>query len=154
MSEFKLFREIGKLSTTPKWDFAKQEWDLNRIYEIPEGEDSEQCLCGHYPIREVCELVNRLNQKVVEVGNHCVNKFFEIPSESIFVGVKRVRKDITKSFSAEAITYAFEKGFITQWQYGFYMDIKGKRKLTESQMRKKMEANRAILRKLDLQSID
>jgi len=75
-------------------------------------QEGETCLCGHYPIIELCVLGNRLNNKTATVGNCCVKKFIGLPSDRIFQAVKRVRKDATSSMNAEAIDCAFQRGWI------------------------------------------
>lgn len=67
MSEFRLIQEILARSKSNNWDEAKTEW---KLIEIIEAEEPETCLCGHYPIIELCELRNTLNGKGAVVGNH------------------------------------------------------------------------------------
>ena len=107
MSGYKLTEEILKRSQAKVWDIAKLEWKLNEIYE---AEEPETCLCGHFPIIEICILQNKLNTQFATVGNCCVKKFIGLPSDLIFQAVKRVRKDNQKSLNAEAIQHAYEKG--------------------------------------------
>lgn len=71
MSEYKLTQEIIALSQAKTWDVAKLEWILHEIYE---AEEPETCLCGHFPIIEICTLQNKLNSNFVTVGNCCVKK--------------------------------------------------------------------------------
>ena len=63
MSEYKLTEEIIKLSQSKLWDVAKSEWTL---YEIYEADKPERCLCGHFPIIEICNLKNKLNLDLFE----------------------------------------------------------------------------------------
>jgi len=146
VAQYRLFSEVCKVSQNSSWEQAKLEWELFRVYQVPEGEESETCLCGKYPIREVCVLVNRLNKNLIEVGNQCVNRFFELPSEQIFSGIRRVQKDIAKSFTEEVILHALEKGVIDQWKHDFYRDIFRRRKLTVPRLQKKIQINRLILK--------
>lgn len=55
MSEYKLTQEIIALSVSSNWDVAKLEW---KLYEIYEADEPETCLCGHFPIIEICVLSN------------------------------------------------------------------------------------------------
>jgi hypothetical protein len=116
MSEYKLTEEILARSEASVWDFAKLEWALDHVYE---ADEPETCLCGHFPIIEICELRNKLNGKGATVGNCCVKKFIGLPSDLIFQAVKRVRKDIEKSLNAQAIEHAWEKRWINEWEYKF-----------------------------------
>lgn len=88
MSEYKLTEEIIKLSQSKLWDVAKSEWTL---YEIYEADKPERCLCGHFPIIEICNLKNKLNSNYATVGNCCVKKFIGLPSDKIFQVIKRVK---------------------------------------------------------------
>ncbi|TBT59496.1 hypothetical protein D5E76_07095 [Vibrio parahaemolyticus] len=134
MSEYKLTEEIIKLSQSQLWDVAKSEWTL---YEIYEADEPERCLCGHFPIIEICTLKNKLNSNYATVGNCCVKKFIGLPSDKIFQAIKRVRKDDEKSLNAEAISHAYDKGWVNDWEKSFYLDVMRKRKLTPNQLNKK-----------------
>jgi len=145
MSEYKLTQEIINLSVSDKWDAAKLEWRLSEIYE---AEVPERCLCGHFPIVEICVLVNKLNNNTTHVGNCCVKKFIGLPSDKIFQAIKRIRKDNKKSLNAEAIQYAYDKGWINDWERTFYLDIMRKRKLTTKQLQKKIQINEKLARNM------
>ena len=145
MSEFKLTTEIIARSQAKTWDQAKLEWSLFDVYEV---EEPETCLCGHFPIIELCTLRNKLNEGEATVGNCCVKKFIGLPSEKIFQAVKRVRKDGTKSLNAEAIAHAFSKSWITEWEQNFYFDVMRKRNLTVKQAAKKAQINEKFIRNM------
>jgi hypothetical protein len=142
MSEYNLTQEIVNLSQSKIWDVAKLEWGL---YEICEAEEPEECLCGHYPIIEICILQNKLNGKFASVGNCCVKKFIGLPSDLIFQAIKRVRKDNEKSLNSEAINYAFNKGWISAWEFDFSIDTMRKRSLSEKQLQIRVKINEKIL---------
>lgn len=125
--EYKLTQEIIARSSSSIWDKAKLEWVLHEIYE---AEEPDTCLCGKFPIIEVCVLHNRANGNFAIVGNSCVKKFIGLPSDKIFQAIKRVRKDATKSLNADAIAHALKKGWINEWESDFYTDIMRKRILT------------------------
>ena len=145
MSEYKLASEIIALSDADNWDAAKLEWALHEVYE---ADDPETCLCGHFPIIELCILSNKLNSNLATVGNCCVKKFIGLPSDKIFQAVKRVRKDASKSLNAEAIDHAFNRGWLTAWEKDFYFDIMGKRSLTAKQASKKKQINELVLQRM------
>jgi hypothetical protein len=142
MPEFQLTAEILARSYARTWDEAKLEWGLMEVYE---AEKPETCLCGHYPIIELCVLRNRINRNQATVGNCCVKRFMGLPSDKIFTAVKRVRKDETKSLNAEAISHAFEKGWINDWEKTFYFNVMRKRNLSVKQSDTKAEINRKVL---------
>jgi hypothetical protein len=142
MSQFKLTAEILKLSQAQVWDLAKQEWTLHQIYE---ADDPETCLCGHYPIKEICTLRNKVNGHMATVGNCCVKKFIGLPSDLIFQAVKRVRIDNQKSLNAEAIQHAFEKDWINEWERNFSINTMRKRALSSSQLQTRIKVNMKML---------
>lgn len=142
MSEYKLTQEIIQRSQSEAWDFAKLEWALNEIYEAGEP---ETCLCGHFPIIEICVLKNKLNGQFATVGNCCVKKFIGLPSDLIFKAVKRVRMDKEKSLNAEALHYAYEKKWINKWDFDFSIDTMRKRILTGKQLQARMRVNEKML---------
>ncbi len=142
MSEYKLTEEIINRSQSKVWDVAKLEWSLYQIYE---AEEPETCLCGHFPIIEICTLRNKLNEQFATVGNCCVKKFIGLPSDLIFQAVKRVRKDNQKSLNAEAIKHAYDKGWINEWEYKFSIDTMRKRKLSAKQLQTRIKVNEKML---------
>lgn len=141
MSEYRLTAEILARSSASIWDEAKLEWALHEVYE---AEEPETCLCGHFPIIELCVIANQKIGGFATVGNCCVKKFIGLPSDKIFQAVKRIRKDSSKSLNAEALTYAFEKHWLTEWEKDFYFDIMRKKKLTAKQASKKREINELV----------
>lgn len=145
MPEYQLTSAIIERSHAKTWDEAKLEWALAEVYE---ADEPETCLCGHYPIVELCVLRNTRNQADATVGNCCVKKFIGLPSDKIFHAVKRVRKDASKSLNAEAIQHAFDRRWINEWECTFYFDIMRKRKLTAGQAAKKREINGLVLTRM------
>jgi hypothetical protein len=145
MPEFKLTEEIIKRSSARTWDKAKLEWALFEVYE---ADEPERCLCGHFPIIELCVLKNNVNGKLATVGNCCVRRFVGLPSDRIFEGVKRVRKDTSKSLNAEGVHHAFSRGWINQWEHDFYLDVMRRRRLTFKQKAKKQQINELVLQRM------
>jgi hypothetical protein len=145
MSQFQLTSEIIQRSVAQTWDEAKLEWSLLEIYE---SDKPETCLCGHFPIIELCVLINRRNNVQTTVGNCCVKKFIGLPSDKIFQAVKRIRKDNSKSLNAEAIQHAFERKWINEWEKNFYFSIMRKRNLTAKQSAKKLQINSLVLQRM------
>jgi hypothetical protein len=145
MSEYRLGQEIVARSSANTWGKAKLEWVLDDVYE---ADEPETCLCGHSPIIELCNLRNKLNGAIATVGNCCVKKFIGLPSDLIFQAVKRIRTNNTKSLNAEAINYARQKGWFTDWEETFYFDIMRKRKLSAKQKAQKIRINEKFLSNL------
>ena len=142
MKKYKLAEEIIKLSQADTWDEAEWEWSLDIIYE---ADEPETCLCGHHPIKEIWVLKNLHNNNPAVVGNCCVKMFMGLPSDLIFQAAKRVRKDKRNSLNTEAIQHAYDRGWIDDWQRGFYLNIMRKRNLTQPQLNKKIQVNEKVL---------
>lgn len=143
-NSFRLRQKIIALSNSVTWEDAKHEWVLREVYE---EDEPYTCLCGHYPIKEICIIRNRYNGKEAIVGNVCIKKFLGLPSDLIFSAIKRISKDNSKSLNTESIEYMNKRGWLTAWEYDFYRDIKNRRSLNDNQIEKKIEINQKLLRK-------
>lgn len=148
MSQYQLTTELIKLSHSNNWDEAKLEWDLIDIERVSEF-DAEECLCGKYPIMEICIIENKINKNTTRVGNSCVKKFIN-KSDKIFQALLRVKKDISKSLNSEVIDFALDKGYINQWEKDFYIDIFRRKNLYSKQILKKESINKKILSKIKI----
>ena len=142
MSEYKLTEEIIRLSKANNWDEAKLEWELEDVYWQSE---SEECLCGHSPINEICILRNTKNDDQVTVGNYCVKKFLDLPSGKIFDAIRRIKKDDSKALNGTTIGFAQKRGWIEDWECAFYYETMHKRRLEEWQLPERKKINHKIL---------
>lgn len=143
MAEYKLCQEIIAKSIADNWEDAKKEWDLDSVYE---SDEPLTCLCGHYPITNICVLYNIHNQQYIEVGNECVKKFFKIKlSDAIIKSIKKVKSDIRKSINIETLDYLHEKKCIDNYEYKFYSEKRNRRNLTDRQWRFKENLNMKFL---------
>jgi len=143
MSEYQLAREIVERSVSTDWARAKLEWQLEEVYR---QDEPETCLCGHFPINEICVLYNTRNGCRAEVGNVCVKKFLGLPSNMIFNAIRRVAEDHTRALNAETISLAHQRGWITDWERTFYLETFRKRSLSQPQLTKRVEINLLVLR--------
>jgi hypothetical protein len=139
---FRLIEEIVRLSQAATWEEAKLEWQLADVYQVSEP---ETCLCGHFPINEVCVLRNIGNGATTEVGNVCVKKFLGLPSEAVFRGLRRIAEDKTKALSAELTKHAHARGWINDWEATFCTDTIRTRKLSTAQRRTRVQINQKVL---------
>lgn len=146
MGEGHNFRQLKEAilarSQAREWEVARKEWSL---VSISEASEPETCLCGHFPIIEICTIANRVTGHRVDVGNRCVKRFLGFRSDLIFTAIKRIRKDITKSLNADAIAFFNEHGVLTPWEYGFLQNTLGKRILSPAQAARRREINRKVL---------
>ena len=140
--KYKLIDEILVRSKAAAWADAKLEWLLHEIYTTHEP---QACLCGHFPIVEICVLKNKENQRRARVGNCCVKKFMGLPSHLIFQAIKRVNNDRGKSLNLASLDYAKSKLWINTWDYEFYLKVMRKRILTQRQKVKKYLINDKVL---------
>jgi hypothetical protein len=134
--------EILALSRATDWEVAKNEWSL---VGISEADEPETCLCGHYPIIELCSVHNRITNADVDVGNVCVNRFLGFRSNIIFQSLKRIRKDITKSIGAEATVFFHGRQIINAWEYNFQQSTMRKRNLTRDQLATRQKINEKVI---------
>ena len=79
------------------------------------------------------------------IGNCCIKKFFPLDTITLVRELRRVEKNIGKSFSAKVIQYFYETKKINQWERKFYMDIYRRRRLSFKQMEIKEDINRRII---------
>lgn len=133
---------ILQLSKATDWEVAKREW---KLVEISEADEPETCLCGHYPIVELCTISNNTTGKAVDVGNVCVKRFLGFRSDLIFRSLKRIRDDIDKSIGQDATVFFSERGVINGWEYQFQQNTMRKRNLTEKQQLTRRKINEKVL---------
>lgn len=140
---YTLTKEILKLSVSKYWDTAKLEWNFEYAYQ---SEELQTCLCGHYPIKNICVIRNTENDKETEVGNCCINKFLGIDKgNKIFDSIKRLKEDLSKSLSAEVLEYLNDKKVISEFEYEFYTDTLRKRVLSQKQLKVRESVNQKFL---------
>jgi len=140
---YKLTKEIIKLSESDYWHSAKEEWSFQHAYY---AEETQTCLCGHSPIRNICVIQNTQNNNHTEVGNCCINKFLGIEEgNKIFTSIKRLKDDPSKSMSTEVLEYLNEKSVLSEFEYKFYKDTIRKRKLSTKQLAIRERINRKLL---------
>lgn len=133
---------ILPLSKATVWEVAGKEW---RLVDVSEAEEPERCLCGHYPIIELCTISNVVTGRTVDVGNVCVKRFLGIRSDLIFASLKRIRRDLDKSIGADAAAFFHGRGVINSWEYEFQQDTMRKRNLSEKQLSTRRKINTKIL---------
>ena len=147
-NEYKLISELLKLSYSHSWSEAKKEWGIHYIYYL--DDEPQACLCGHYPIVEVCVIKNNITGKTTEVGNCCVKKFLEIENigydvSLIFQAIKRILENISNSANLDTIFYAQQMGIWNNQNVEFYHKIYKKRNLSLKQLKYKQDLNKKLL---------
>lgn len=137
-----LKEEILALSEGSDWETARKEWSLVNVYD---ADERQSCLCGHFPIIEICEIRNRVTGHSTEVGNRCVRRFLGLRSDLIFTALKRIRRDPSKSLNSDAIAFFRERELLTAWEYGFLQDTMRKRVPSVGQLQTRLKINRKVL---------
>ncbi|MBN9567767.1 MAG: hypothetical protein J0H79_09185 [Alphaproteobacteria bacterium] len=133
---------ILTLSRATDWEVAKKEW---RLVEISEADEPETCLCGHFPIIELCTISNATTAKSVDVGNVCVKRFLGFRSDLIFQSLKRVRADLDKAIGPDATAFFHERGVINDWEYQFQQSTMRKRNLSARQLASRRVINQKVI---------
>ena len=149
MTEYHLVEGILQCSRSKIWDIAKSEWKLDGIDKLDRDTEPLTCLCGHYPIRELCYIHNEFTGQRLIVGNCCILRFTGLDSKRIFSSLKRVKRDNRRAFNADFINMAYDHDLLSEWESKFYLDTWRKRYLTSNQMRKRVEINEKLLRYYD-----
>ena len=133
---------ILALSRATDWEVAKKEW---RLVDISEADEPETCLCGHFPIIELCTIANTTTGKSVDVGNVCVKRFLGFRSDLIFQSLKRVRADQDKAIGPDATAFFHERRVINDWEYQFQQSTMRKRNLSERQLSTRRSINQKVI---------
>lgn len=150
---WKLPQNLEELSNGDSYPRVLREWELDYIEHLAPGEDSETCLCTHFPIREVCHIRNLQNANTAIVGNCCVKKFekeeegavnFE-GTHKVFDCLKRLQRDENANANEELLNYAYSKGVLTKPEYDRYLEIWRNRTFTDEESRLILTANRKII---------
>jgi len=146
---YKLKEKLLSLSNSNDWSSAENEWILDHIYYIEKWETYETCSCGHYPIQEVCVIINSENNNTTIVWNVCIKKFIDqIDSWNLFDWLKRISRDLSSWPSKELIEYSFLKWHITEYEYNFCKSRFGKQNFYWKQMKFRQTINQKILDKI------
>lgn len=127
MSEYQLFKNIIELSVSDNWEFARGEWILEGIEILTDKDEYETCLCGHYPIKEVCYLENKENHNKAIVGNCCVEKFLGEKQSKVFNALTKGK------INREVISLSLKKGIVNENESKFLFDVWRKRVLSPKQ---------------------
>jgi hypothetical protein len=150
---YRLAQEIITLSVADTWDAARQEWKLAEV-QFADPDAPERCLCGHYPILELCILSNWQNGATAVVGNTCVTKFMGIPSGPIFTGLERIKNDPDAALNVAAVEYAYGKGWLNSWERKFTLDTARRKRMSPYQWDKRAEINAKVIASMNATSVE
>lgn len=138
-----LVKEILLLSENKNnFNLAKLEWV---VYNLDKSNEPETCLCGKFPIKNLCYIKNNFNYNVALVGNCCV-KHFDLDYDWYFNGVKKLKKDLRPT--GKFILFLYENDFINDWEYKFLLNRENSKKKSLKQDLKEKQIINNILNKL------
>lgn len=143
----RLKAHILPLSNSPNFHEAIKEW---RLVGVEISDEFDNCPCGQ-EIKEHCYIKNKITGHKTYVGNVCINRFIGINTGNLFNGLKRIARDSTANANADLIEHAYKLGYIYESEYGFLMQTRLKRKLSQAQLAWKEKINRRITNKTVVQ---
>jgi len=138
MAQKTLREELTKLSKAKLWPAVVREWYLLQTYVLEHGSQGMTCLCGHNPIKEICEIRNEHTLQQAIVGNCCVKNFLGIDSNKIFVGINKIAGvgGLAANYSVmnfDLLSWADKNKWISEKEGSFYLSVMNKRILSEKQ---------------------
>lgn len=141
-NEIRLIDSLLAKSRDTEWDIAKLEWELTQI-TVGTG----TCSCGKTPIHRICLLTNVSTAQTAILGSTCVEKYLYINCEHIF-------KDVEKGFGDRfvklaTLEFAYSRGYVTEWEFNVYQDLRSWRKLSEKQKGVRDKVNSRVGRLLE-----
>jgi hypothetical protein len=137
-----LVRKILEMSDSGDWNLAVKEWNL---VCISSSDCAESCLCGHYPIIDLCHIRNRVTKISAIVGNVCVNNFLGIGTTGLFSSYKLISNYIDKSMSEDLIYFSHRRRLINDWEKNFCLSTFRKRNLSDKAIDKRISINQKVL---------
>lgn len=145
----KLCEEIVNRSVASTWQDARSEWSM--IYVTREEGGGASCLCGNTPIKELCIIENHMNGNIAVVGNVCINQFLGFRTDLIIDAIDRIKKDDTKTISADALAFLEMHDVLNAAEHKFTVDKMNTSglHLTDKQIAFRKSVNRKILRWFD-----
>ncbi len=146
----KLPDELIALSQGNQWPKVLEEWSLDCVDYLDPDDAPETCPYHRRPMHEICHIINYVSKNRITVGNCCVKEFEGTAFKGmdlIVAALKRIRENTEVSANKKLIEYAFKKEFISKEDSEFYLGI-GRRDLTRSEMRRKINLNERIIEQL------
>jgi hypothetical protein len=137
---YQVTSKLLELSTSKNIDEAKKEWEIISRYW---DKEYKKCLCGHYPIKEIVVIGNRINGEIAIIGNCCELLLYEQEKNNLYRALKE------KKINQDLIEYSHLKNFISNWEKNFLTNVWRKRKLSEKQNSKINQIKERIFFKIN-----
>lgn len=77
-----------------------------------------------------------------------MKRFLDLPSDAIFVSVKRVIDDPSKALNLDAVNFAHSHDWISDWDFEFYTDTSRKRNTTDRQQCTREKINQKVIARM------
>jgi len=144
-----LRKEILEHSEADNLRDAVAEWRWTATWLLEE-DDEQHCPCDQ-PIREICEITNRVNGKRLEIGNKCIKLFgCDGADEAAQVcdALRRLRGQATGSPGEALIQYSLDTEVLTPDEAEFLRGLHGRKKSLIDDMDEatRIDLNRKLLR--------
>ncbi len=124
---WKLKEETIRLSVNKNWEEARKEWLLYNTYMEADPENYLTCVCGHHPIKEIIELINKNNNNHMIVGNCCIEEIMGENKNKFFNALA------CGSVNATVIEQGYRDGIINIWEKEFMIGVHRKRNFSHKQ---------------------
>lgn len=134
--------KIKENSLVKSFPEAKEEWEILNVFISGKG---DKCICGHQPIKRVCEIVNKETGAVVKIGSCCLSRFFDFKPTRIETGLNKLKENIKNNLSPYLLEIALQLHLITVIEERFYQKIKAKSRLNQILLKQKIEINKKVL---------
>ena len=129
-----LFERVVEQSKATNWHDAKMEWFTRAIYYL-EKDAVETCTCGHFPIKNVIEIENRITGNILIVGNCCIEKFEDSDDYKGVFNYSLFFSGLRKGELNKAIVdKAKLDGIINEWEFTFLNNVRRKRHFSKKQV--------------------
>lgn len=123
----RLIEKIIELSEAKIWDDAVEEWDIVGSTYLNNGEESDTCHCGHYPIRQIFHIENTTNHNTADIGNVCIKLFQGFKGRTqIFKGIKEIEKNNEIKAPQALIKFAYQQSILDENEKAFYLSQRKK----------------------------
>lgn len=136
---WKLHEETIRLSMNKTFEEARKEWLLYNVYIETDPKNYLTCVCTHYPIKEIIELINKNNNYRMIVGNCCIEEIMGEKKNKFYDALKRGSVNVT------VINQGYKDGIINQWEKDFMIGVHRKRKFTQKQHELYKKINKRLL---------
>lgn len=137
----RLIEHLLPMSAADTWDRAIREWYPGGVWR---SERDEACPCGHYPIRELCEIVNDVTGNRTAVGNVCIRRFEYGRFDLIAKNMRRITVDREAALTTDAIQHFHRIRVIDDYERKFCEDTMRKRNLTARQATMRRRINMKV----------